>query len=86
MLVVPDGPLEVSSNPILLPLKLLLLRWVPRALESGSCEREHLLGVGRGDSEWGRRTTKGVLPKGIEVRASLQPVFHGLRLLHAQWA
>ncbi len=35
---------------------LLLLRRAPRALESGPSERQHLLGVGREDSEWGRRT------------------------------
>ncbi len=45
-----------------------LLRRAPRALESGPSERQHLLGVGREDSEWGRRTTKGVLP---EVQAAL---------------
>ncbi len=63
---------------------LLLLRRAPRALESGPFEGQHLLGVGREDSEWGRRTTKGVLPEAIEVGASLQPVFERLRLLLAQ--
>ncbi len=57
-----------------LSLLLLLLRRAPWALESGPSERQHLLGVGREDSEWGRRTTKGVLPEGIEVWASLQPM------------
>ncbi len=33
----------------------------------------------------GRRTTKYVLPEDIKVWASLQPVFHRLRLLHVQW-
>ncbi len=50
-------------------LLLLLLRRAPRALESGPSERQHLLGVGREDSEWERRTTKGVLPEAIEVGA-----------------
>ncbi len=36
------------------------------------------------DSEWERRTTKGVLPEAIEVWASLQLVFECLRLLLAQ--
>ncbi len=48
-------------------LLLLLLRWAPRALGGGPSGRQHLLGVGREDSEWGRRTTKGVLPEDIEV-------------------
>ncbi len=56
-------------------LLLLLLRRSPRALECGPGERQYHLGIGREDSEWGRRTTKGVLPEDIEVWASLQPVF-----------
>ncbi len=32
------------------------------AVEGGSFVRQRLPGVGREDSEWGRRTTKGVLP------------------------
>ncbi len=64
----------------------LLLRRAPRALESGPSERQHLLGVGREGSEWGQRTTKGVLLEDIEVGASLQPVFECLRLLLAQRA
>ncbi len=56
-------------------LLLLLLRRALRALEGGPSERQHLLGVGYVDSEWGRRTTKGVLLKDIEIRASLQPMF-----------
>ncbi len=67
-------------------LTLLLLRRAPRALERGPSERQHLLGVGREDSEWGRRITKGVLPEDIETGASLQPVFECLRLLLAQRA
>ncbi len=67
-------------------LLLLLLRRAPRALESGPSERQHFLGVGREDSERGRRTTKGVLPEDIEVLASLQPVFECLRLHLAQRA
>ncbi len=63
---------------------LLLLRRAPRALESGPSERQHLLGVGREYSEWGRRTTKGVMPEDIEIGASLQPEFECLRLLLAQ--
>ncbi len=70
----------------MLLLLLLLLRRAPRALESGPSERQHLLGVGREDSEWGRRTAKGVLPEDIEVGASLQPVFECLLLLLAQRA
>ncbi len=68
---------------LLLLLLLLLLRRAPRALESGPSERQHLLGVGREDSEWWRRTTKGVLPEDIEVGESLQLVFECLRLLRA---
>ncbi len=64
----------------------LLLRRAPRALEGGPCERQHLLGAGREDSEWERRTTKGVLPEGIEVWASLQPMFLCVRLRLAQRA
>ncbi len=60
---------------LLLLLLMLLLRRAPRALESGPSERQHLLGVGREDSEWGRMTTKGVLLEDIEVWASVQPVF-----------
>ncbi len=41
----------------------LLLRRAPRALEGGPSERQYLLGVDREDSEWGRRTTRGVLPR-----------------------
>ncbi len=67
-------------------LLLLLLRRALRALKSGPSERQHLLGVGREDSEWGRRTNNGVLPEDIEVGASLQPVFECLRLLLAQRA
>ncbi len=66
---------------VLLLLLLLLLRRAPRALEGGPNWRQHLLGVGSGDSEWGRRTTKGVLPEDIEVWASMQPVFECLWLL-----
>ncbi len=57
-----------------LRLSLLVLRRVPTALEGGPSDRQHLLGVGREDSEWGRRTTKVVLPEDIEIWASLQPV------------
>ncbi len=65
---------------------VLLLRRAPRALEGGPSERQHLLGVGCEDSEWGRRTTKDVLPEDIEVWASLQPVFECLRFHLAQRA
>ncbi len=47
---------------------LLLLRWAPRALKGDPSDRQHLLGVGREDSEWVRRATKGALSKGIEIR------------------
>ncbi len=70
----------------MLLLLLLLLRQAPRALEIGPSDRQHRLGVGLEDSEWGRRTTKGVLPEDIEVGASVQPVFECLRLLLAQRA
>ncbi len=63
---------------------MLLLRRAPRALDGGPSERQRLLRVGREDSEWGRRTNKGVLPEDIEVWASLQPVFECLLLLLAQ--
>ncbi len=65
-------------------LWLLLLRRAPRILEGGSSELQHLLGVGREDSEWGRRTAKGLLPENIEIGASLQPVFECLSLFLAQ--
>ncbi len=42
--------------------------------------------MGRENSDWGRRTTKGVLPEDIEVWASLQPVFKCLWPLLAQRA
>ncbi len=63
----------------------------PRALKSGPSERQHLLGVGREDSEWVRRTTKGVLPEDIEVGASLHTnrisaVFECLRYGHGLFA
>ncbi len=45
------------------------------ALECGPSESHHLLGVGCEESEWGRRTTKGVLSGDIDVGASLQPMF-----------
>ncbi len=54
---------------------LMMLRQAPRALEGGPSERQYLLGVGCEDSEWGRRTTKGVLGEDIEIWASLQPMF-----------
>ncbi len=65
---------------------LLVLRQEPRVLEGGPSVRQHLLGVGREDSEWRQRTTKGVLPEEFEVWTSLQPVFECLRLLLAQRA
>ncbi len=43
-------------------------------------ERQHLLGVGREDSEWGRVATKGALPESIDLRSSLQPVIQCFRL------
>ncbi len=46
-----------------------LLRRAPRALDGGPSERQYLLGVGREDIEWGRRTTVGVLPEDIEIWA-----------------
>ncbi len=52
----------------------MLLRWAFRVLESGPLERQHLLGVGREDSQWGGRTTKFVLLEDIEIWASLQPM------------
>ncbi len=57
------------------PFTQLLLRRAPRALDGGPCERQHLLGVGREDFEWGQRTAKGVLLEDIEIWASLQPMF-----------
>ncbi len=64
-------------------LLFVLLRRAHRALEGG----QHLFGVGREDSEWaGGRTAEGALSEDMEVRASLQPAFHCLRLLLAQWA
>ncbi len=73
----------ISPSRVLL---ILLFRRAPWALEGGPSERLDLLGVGREDSEWGRRTTKGVLPEAIEVGASLQLVLECLRLLLAQRA
>ncbi len=43
--------------------------------KGGPSERQHLLVLGREDSECGRRTTKNVLPEDIEIRSSLQPIF-----------
>ncbi len=77
---------ELSLLLFLLLLLWLLLWRAPRALDSGPSEHQHLLGVGREDSEKWRRTTKGVLPEAIEVGASLQPVLECLRLLLAQRA
>ncbi len=48
---------------LLLLLLLLLLRWAPWALDGGPSDRQHLLGVGREDSEWAHRPTQGVLPE-----------------------
>ncbi len=48
---------------------------VEAGAEGGLSEPQHHFGVGREDSEWGRGTTKGVLPEVIEVWASLLPVF-----------
>ncbi len=50
---------------------MLLLRRVPRALEGGPSELQHLVVVGREDPGWGRKTTKGVLPEDIEIPAYL---------------
>ncbi len=52
---------------------LLLLRRASRALEGGSSERQHLLGVGHEDFEWGRRTTKGAFSE--DISAASVPVF-----------
>ncbi len=62
-----------------------LLRWAPRALEGGPSERQHLLGVGREDSEWGRRTTKGVLPEvqAFALGSGDLPDLPGLRRLRS---
>ncbi len=63
-------------------LLLLLLFWrTPRALEGGPSGRQHVLGVGREDYGWGRRTTVGDLPEDVEIRASLQTVFHHLQIV-----
>ncbi len=56
------------------------------ALEGGPSEHQHLLGVGREDSQCGGRITKGVLLEDIDVWPSLQPMFLFLRFLLAQWA
>ncbi len=48
------------------PVGLLVVVAV-EALEGGPSERHHLVGVGREHSDWGRRTTTGVLPEDIEV-------------------
>ncbi len=78
--------MKALTFPLFAVKVLLLLRRAPRPLESGPSERQHLLLVGREDSEWGRRTSKGVLPEASEVEASLQPVFECLRLFLAQRA
>ncbi len=49
---------------------LVLLRRTIMALENGHSERQHLLGVGREDSEWGRSTTEGALSEEIKVLCS----------------
>ncbi len=51
------GTSEIWSEVVM----LFLLRRAPMALEGELSEREHLLGVGREDTECGRNTTKGVL-------------------------
>ncbi len=49
----------------------LLMRRAPRALEGGPSERQHLIGVGCEDFEWGRRTTKGVFRASLKRCVSL---------------
>ncbi len=63
-----------------------MLSRATRALEDDTSERQHALGIGREDSDWGLRTIKGELLEGIEVWVSLQPVFECLRLFLAQRA
>ncbi len=72
--------------PVVVVFVVVINEAASSALESGLCESQHLHGVGREDSEWERRTTKGVLPEDIEVGASPQPVFAYLRLILAQRA
>ncbi len=57
------------------PAGLSTPRTIKKGLECGPSERQHHLGVGREDSDWGQRTTEGVFPEYIEIRASLQPMF-----------
>ncbi len=64
----------------------MLLRLAPRTLGGGPIKCQHLLGVGRGGSEWGPRTTKGALLEDVEDLAYLQPVFQCLQFFHAPWA
>ncbi len=62
------------------PWSWLFFMEMPTVLEGGPSERKLL----RDNSGWGQRATVGALPE--EVRASLQPVYHRLWRLLAQWA
>ncbi len=77
-------PIFLSLWSINVAAKALVVVEASVVLEGGPSKRQHLQEVGREDSEWGRRTTEGVLSEDIDVRASLQPMFHCLRLLHEQ--
>ncbi len=66
-----------------------LLRRAPRALEGGPSERQHLLGVGREDSEWGeglpkvcyRRFRQHCVPVAFALGSSVLPDLPSLRWL-----
>ncbi len=72
------GVWEFEVFGVSLPL-LVLLRWIPRVLKGGPSKRQHLLGVGRKDSEWGR-----VAGENPDSGISTANVLVFLRLLLAQ--
>ncbi len=57
------GITEIWSEVVM----LFVLRRAPMAVEGGLSELQHLLGVGREDTECGRSTTKGVLLMSAEI-------------------
>ncbi len=61
-----------------------LLKRVPRALEGGLSERQHLLGAGREDSEWGEGLPKVRCRRTSRFGHLCNPVIYCLWLLFAQ--
>ncbi len=67
-----------------LVLLLLLSFSIKGQPESGSCERQHPIGVGSKNFEGRRRTSKDVLSRRFQPGASPRPVFDFLGLLFAK--